>query len=86
MARYDKLGHERKKYLKKNMVARFLCNELPRGFSQTASWLRKIGKLYGKEKETEQVILENRIQYTQTINNLKLLYKGKKVIFILKEQ
>ena len=50
----------------------------------TASWLRKIGKLYGKEKETEQVILENRIQYTQTINNLKLLYKGKKVILFLK--
>ena len=54
------------------------------GISQTASWLRKIGKLYGKEKETEQVILENRIQYTQTINNLKLLYKGKKVILFLK--
>lgn len=84
MARYDKLGHELQKIFEEKYGCRFLCNELPRGFSQTASWLRKIGKLYGKEKETEQVILENRIQYTQTINNLKLLYKGKKVILFLK--
>ena len=84
MARYDKLGHELQKIFEEKYGCRFLCNELPRGFSQTASWLRKIGKLYEKEKETEQVILENRIQYTQTINNLKLLYKGKKVILFLK--
>ena len=74
MARYDKLGHELQKIFEEKYGCRFLCNELPRGFSQTASWLRKIGKLYGKEKETEQVILENRIQYTQTINNLSLIH------------
>ena len=51
MARYDKLGHELQKIFEEKYGCRFLCNELPRGFSQTASWLRKIGKLYGKEKD-----------------------------------
>ena len=84
MARYDKLGHELQKIFEEKYGCRFLLQRASQGISQTASWLRKIGKLYGKEKETEQVILENRIQYTQTINNLKLLYKEKKVILFLK--
>ncbi|WP_455502697.1 nitrogenase component 1 [Blautia sp.] len=83
MARYDELGNQLQKIFEEKYEIRFLDGELPKGFSETADWLRTIGKLYGKTREAEQVIEEKQLQYRQKIEALKPLYEGKKVIFFL---
>lgn len=83
MARTDKLGQELKEIFETKYGCRFLEGELPKGFTQTAQWLRTIGTLYGKEREAEAVIAEQRQRYLEQIEELKPAFAGKKVIFFL---
>ena len=83
MARYDELGHQLQNIFEEKYGCKFLDGELPRGFSETADWLRMVGRLYGKTAEAEQVIAEKQLQYRNQIDALKPLYKNKKVLFFL---
>ncbi len=83
MARTDKLGQELKEIFETKYGCRFLDGTLPKGFAQTAQWLRTIGRLYGKEQEAEAVIKEQRERYLRKIEELKSAFDGKKVIFFL---
>lgn len=84
MARQDPLGQQLQELLEQQYGCRFVEGVLPRGFRETAAWVRQIGKLYGKESEAEQVIAEARAQYETRVEALRGAFAGKKVVIFLK--
>lgn len=83
LVRSERLGLELKEIFETKYGCRFLKDGLPRGFSETARWLREIGSLYHREAEAEAVIAKHRMEYLQRIQSLRPLFAHKKVVFFL---
>lgn len=83
MARSDALGEEIQSLLEEEYGCKFLPGTLPRGFAETAQWLRLLGQLYGREREAEICIESRRAVYEEAIRALKPDFQGKRVLLCL---
>lgn len=83
MAREDVLGQEIKKLFEDEYGCKFLPGTLPRGFAETADWIRLLGRLYGKEKAAEALIARQRADYLHMIEQIKPRYCDKRAIISL---
>lgn len=83
MARTDVLGEELKALFEQNYGCRFLDGGFPKGFSETARWVRQLGSLYGKETRAEELIAREKIRYQEQILALRQKFSGKKCILFL---
>ena len=83
MARDDALGREIKKIFETSYGCRFLSGVLPKGFKETAGFVSKLGKLYGKEEEAAALIEKQRAVYEAEIRKLRDTFREKKVLAFL---
>lgn len=83
MARTDVLGDELKAILEEKYGCHFLDGAFPKGFSETACWVRELGRLYGKEAQAEGLITGKKAEYQEQIQTLKPRFRGKKCIIFL---
>ena len=80
LARDDNLGLELKELFEKEYGCRFLEGGFPRGFSQTARWVRTLGELYGREKEAERLLEDSRAEYEEKLKDLRRHFRGKRTL------
>lgn len=76
----DMLGQEIKKIFEEKYGCCFLEDGLPKGFLETAQWVRMIGKYYGKQEKAEKLIEKQRILYEKQIRQLLPVFDKKKVL------
>jgi len=86
MARGGKLGEELRDIFEKRYGCRFIEGTLPRGFSQTAEFIRRLGALYGKEAQTEVLIEKDRSAYLREMEALRKSFEGKRTMIFLSEE
>lgn len=83
MARTDVLGNEIRKLFEEEYGCKFLPGALPRGFSETAEWIKLLGSLYGRETEAQSFIARQHAAYLRAIEQLRSAYQGKRVLISL---
>lgn len=69
-------------FFKKEYGSRFYEDPFPVGFAETESWLKGVGKFFGKEREAEEITEQNRRIYRERIGNVRKSLAGKKLMVV----
>ena len=80
LAREDKLGLEIKDIFEKEHGCKFLEGSLPRGFSETKSFVEELGTCYSREAAAKETIAKYEAAYKEKLRDLRKAYEGKRVM------
>jgi len=69
-------------FFKKEYGSEFYEDPFPVGFAETESWLKGVGKFFGKEREAEEITEQNRRIYRERIGNVRKSLAGKKLMVV----
>ena len=69
-------------FFKKEYGSKFYEDSFPVGFAETESWLKGVGKFFGKEREAEEITEQNRRIYRERIGNVRKSLAGKKLMVV----
>lgn len=69
-------------FFKKEYGSEFYEDPFPVGFAETESWLKGVGKFFGKEREAEEITEQNRRIYRERIGNVRESLAGKKLMVV----
>lgn len=69
-------------FFKKEYGSEFYEDPFPVGFAETESWLKGVGKFFGKEREAEEITKQNRRIYRERIGNVRKSLAGKKLMVV----
>ena len=69
-------------FFKKEYGSEFYEDPFPVGFAETESWLKGVGKFFGKEREADQKTEQNRRIYRERIGNVRKSLAGKKLMVV----
>ena len=69
-------------FFKKEYGSEFYEDPFPVGFAETESWLKGVGKFFGKEREAEGITEQNRRIYRERIGNVRKSLAGKKLMVV----
>ena len=82
LAYKDYTGNILQDFFTKNYGAKFFGMQFPVGYEETEEWIRGIAEHFGRQKEAEDLITENRNIYYSRIRELRPALEGKKLLII----
>lgn len=82
LAYKDYTGNILQDFFTKNYGSRFFSMQFPVGYEETEEWIRGIAEHFGRQKEAEALIEENREIYYNRIRELRPALEGKKLLII----
>ena len=82
LAYKDYTGNILETYFTENYGSRFFGMQFPVGYEETEKWIRGIAEHFGRQKEAEDLIRENRERYYRRIEELTPALKGKKLFIV----
>jgi len=82
LAYKDYTGNILEKFFTERYGAKFFGMQFPVGYEETETWIRGIAEHFGKAKQAEEIIAENREKYYRRIAELKPVLQGKRLFIV----
>ena len=82
LAYKDYTGSILETYFTRNYGSKFFGMQFPVGYEETEKWIRGIAEHFGRQKEADDLIRENRERYYRRIKELRPALEGKKLFIV----
>ena len=82
LAYKDYTGSILERFFTERYGAKFFDRQFPVGYEETEAWIRGIAEHFGKMKQAEEIIAENRERYYRRIAELRPVLQGKRLFIV----